>query len=93
MNSSEPNPGEKVRNVRFTRETLSVELADGRTITVPLFWYPRLLSATDNQRQTWQIAGAGYGIHWPDIDEDLSVRGLLAGAPAPGVKLPIERAG
>jgi len=53
---------------------------------VPLDWFPRLLHATSQERQNWEIAGAGYGIHWPDIDEDLSVEGLLRGAPAPQVK-------
>jgi len=56
---------------------------DGRTITVPLAWYPRLLNATQQQRDRWESSGAGYGIHWPDIDEDLSTEGLLRGAPAP----------
>ena len=56
---------------------------DGRTITVPWVWYPRLLHATPEQRVNWRIAGAGYVIHWPDIDEDLSTQGLLQGAPAP----------
>lgn len=75
---------ERVKDVRFGRDTLSVDLADGRTITVPLSWYPRLLQATPAQRANWQIAGAGFGIHWPDLDEDLSTEGLLRGAPAPG---------
>ncbi len=57
---------------------------DGRTIIVPLAWYPRLLNATSEQRSKWQIAGGGYGIHWPEIDEDLSTKGLLRGAPASG---------
>ncbi len=57
---------------------------DGRTITVPLAWYPRLLNATSEQRSKWQIAGGGYGIHWLEIDEDLSTKGLLRGAPASG---------
>ncbi len=70
-------------DVRFTDDAISVDLLDGRTITVPLAWYPRLLHATAEQREKWEIAGAGYGIHWPDIDEDLSTRGLLEGAPAP----------
>ena len=70
-------------NVRFSEDPLSVELMDGRTISVPLAWYPRLLNATDKQRSHWKISGAGYGIHWPDIDEDLSTEGLLRGAPAP----------
>ncbi len=80
MNTSEPKAGEQVRDVRFTDDAISVDLFDGRTITVPLAWYPRLLHATPEQRANWQIAGAGYGIHWPDIDEDLSTQGLLQGA-------------
>ena len=59
--------GERVRKVRFTDDAISVDLFDGRTITVPLAWYPRLLQATPEQRANWKIAGAGYGIHWPDI--------------------------
>jgi len=82
MNGSHPNPGERVRNVQFTEDALAVDLADGRTIIVPLAWYPRLLEATMDQRRNWKIAGAGYGIHWPDVDEDLSTEGLLRGAPA-----------
>jgi len=74
---------ERVAGVDVTDDTLSVALVDGRTITVPLVWYPRLLNATTSQRQNWQIAGGGYGIHWPDIDEDLNTEGLLRGAPAP----------
>lgn len=75
-------PGEQVRNVRTTEDVLSVDLLDGRTIIVPLAWYPRLLHGTPEQRANWQIAGGGYGIHWPDLDEDLSTAGLLHGAPA-----------
>jgi hypothetical protein len=82
MPGSEPRPGERVKGVRFTEDTMEVALIDGRTITVPLVWYPRLLEATPERRRNWQIAGAGYGIHWPDIDEDLSTEGLLRGAPA-----------
>ncbi len=63
---------------------MSVRLMDGRTITVPLAWYPRLLNATAEERNNWQIAGGGYGLHWAGIDEDLSTEGLLRGAPAPG---------
>jgi hypothetical protein len=74
---------ERVVDVKFTKDTLSVDLRDGRTITVPLAWYPRLFNATAAQRKNWQVAGGGYGIHWPDIDEDLSTEGLLRGAPAP----------
>jgi uncharacterized protein DUF2442 len=79
---------ERVVDVKFTRDTLSVAMRDGRTITVPLAWYPRLYNATAAQRKNWQIAGGGYGIHWPDIDEDLSTEGLLRGAPAPPTAQP-----
>jgi hypothetical protein len=85
MSTSELKAGEAVRDVHFSDDTLSVDLADGRTITVPLVWYPRLLQATPAQRENWEIVGAGYGIHWPDVDEDLSAEGLLRGAPAPRV--------
>ncbi|MDB5457438.1 MAG: hypothetical protein JWP92_3023 [Caulobacter sp.] len=74
---------ERVADVRFDAERLIVDLVDGRTIAAPLAWYPRLLAATPPQRARWEIAGGGYGIHWPDIDEDLSTEGLLRGAPAP----------
>jgi hypothetical protein len=75
---------ERVTGVEITDDTLSVALMDGRTISVPLAWYPRLLNATARQRANWQLAGRGYGIHWPDIDEDLSTEGLLCGTLAPG---------
>lgn len=78
-----PQADERVTDVEFTEEELSVALMDGRTISVPLAWYPRLLNATLAQRNNWMISGGGYGIHWPDIDEDLSTEGLLRGAPAP----------
>ena len=74
---------ERVASVTFSPGFLSVALRDGRTISVPLAWYPKLLRATDEQRNNWKIAGGGYGIHWPDLDEDLSTEGLLRGAPAP----------
>jgi hypothetical protein len=74
--------GERVKDVRLTEDTLSVDLLDGRTITVPLAWYPRLLHATPEQRENWEVAGGGFGVHWPDVDEDLSTEGLLRGAPA-----------
>ncbi|PKN69905.1 MAG: DUF2442 domain-containing protein [Deltaproteobacteria bacterium HGW-Deltaproteobacteria-12] len=83
MNILEPKAGERVTAVNFNDDTISVDLFDGRTITVPLTWYPRLLHATKEQRANWKIAGAGYGIYWPDIDEDLNTQGLLQGAPAP----------
>ncbi len=82
MHDSEVKPGERVKDVHFTEDTLAVDLIDGRTIIVPLVWYPRLLEASPEQRQNWKISGAGYGIHWPGLDEDLSTEGLLRGAPA-----------
>ena len=85
MSSSEPRAGERVKDVRLSEDTISVDLVDGRTISAPLAWYPRLLHATPQQRMNWKIAGAGYCIHWPDLDEDLSTQGLLQGAPAPRV--------
>ena len=73
---------ERVLDVRFDDASLIVDLMDGRTISVPLAWYPRLLHATDEQRSQWEKAGAGFGIYWPELDEDLSTEGLLRGAPA-----------
>ena len=78
---------ERVVSVSFTNDSLQVELKDGRSISVPLNWYPRLLRASSEERRNWQISSGGYGIHWPDIDEDLSSEGLLRGAPAPDAKL------
>jgi len=76
---------ERVMDVRCDEHSLIVDLMDGRTISVPLAWYPRLFNATPEQRAKWERAGAGYGIHWPDIDEDLSTEGLLRGAPGAGL--------
>jgi hypothetical protein len=83
MSRSIASQGERVKDVRFTDDVLIVDLLDGRTISVPLACYPRLLSATPAQRANWRVAGGGFGIHWPDVDEDLSTEGLLRGAPAP----------
>ena len=83
MNISAKVADERVVDLRFDDERLIVDLRDGRTIAVPIAWYPRLASATAQQRNRWEVAGGGYGIHWPDIDEDLSTEGLLRGAPAP----------
>lgn len=80
------NPGERVMTVSSTDIQLTVELEDGRSISVPLAWYPRLLHASQSERDEWQVAGGGFGIHWPAIDEDLSVEGLLRGAHAPRVR-------
>ena len=88
MSTSAPKAGDRVVDVRFTDDAMSVDLLDGRTITVPLAGYPRLLHASPKQRQNWQLIGAGFGIHWPDVDEHLSAEGLLRGAPAPPSKAP-----
>jgi len=83
MAGSEILPGERVKDVHFGKDTFSVDLVDGRTISVP---YPSLLHATFEQRSNWCICGAGYGIHWLDLDEDLSTEGFLRGAPAPNAR-------
>lgn len=69
----------QARSVRFSDDSITVELLDGRAISAPLAWFPRLLEANNDQRKNWQLMGEGEGVHWPDIDEDLSVAGLLAG--------------
>ena len=66
-------------NVEVTEDTLTVDLSDGRTISVPLAWYPRLGHATVEERSTWSLIGRGEGIHWPQLDEDISVEALIAG--------------
>jgi hypothetical protein len=75
-----------IRDVRCDDTMLFVDLVDGRTIGTPIRWYPRLLNATPTQRAKWELMGAGRGVHWPEIDEDLSVEGMLAGRAAPGVQ-------
>ncbi len=82
MNISAKITDERVLDVRFDQHSLIVDLMDGRTISAPLAWYPRLANATAEQRAHWEKAGGGYGLHWPDVDEDLSTEGLLRGAPA-----------
>lgn len=67
---------------RITQDQLSVDLDDGRTITVPLAWYPRLVRGTASERNDWRLIGGGHGIHWEALDEDISVEGLLAGVPS-----------
>ena len=86
MSSIEIHP--RASAVSVDNENLNVQLDDGRTVSVPLSWFPRLLKASADQRQNFKLVGRGEGIHWPEIDEDLSVAGLLAGwrppAAAPG---------
>jgi len=72
----------KAEDVKITDDTLSIDLSDGRTISVPLEWFPRLVHATLEERNNWRLIGKGHGIHWEDIDEDISVKGLLAGKPS-----------
>jgi hypothetical protein len=71
-----------VESVRINDDTLSVELSDGRTLSVPLAWFPRLSYATRAERKRWRLVGRGQGIHWEDLDEDVSVENLLAGRPS-----------
>lgn len=72
----------KAEDVRVTNDSLIVDLSDGRTISVPLEWFPRLVHSTPEERSNWRLIGRGRGIHWEEIDEDISVEGLLAGRPS-----------
>jgi hypothetical protein len=75
---AKPVVSARATSLRFTADLLYVQLEDGREIGVPLAWFPRLSAATPAQRANWQLLGRGVGLHWPDIDEDLSVAGLLS---------------
>ena len=68
--------------VEFTEDTIVVELSDGRTISVPLSWFPRLLKGSTQERNNWRFIGKGEGMNWPDLDEDISIAGLLDGIPS-----------
>lgn len=83
MSTSTAVTDERVKDVNVTSDALTVSLLDGRVISVPLFWYPRLAKASARQLSDWKPCGGGYGIFWPAIDEHLSVEGLLRGAPSP----------
>ena len=74
----------RAAGVRFADGQLIVDLRDGRTIATPIIWYPRLREASDAERANWELNGSGFGIHWPDVDEDLSVAAMLEGLPAIG---------
>ena len=78
-------------DVTVTEDTLTVEISDGRTISVPLVWYPRLVHATQQELDNWELHAAGQHIHWPDLDEDLSVEGLLAGRKSGEGRQSLER--
>ena len=71
-----------IKEVRVTEETLTVDLSDGRTVSVPLAWYPRLVYGTHEERDHWRLIGDGQGIHWVDLDEDISVENIVAGMPS-----------
>ena len=76
------HPGISALRAKVTQDTLWVDLSDGRTIAAPLVWYPRLLHATAQERKTWRLIGGGVGLHWPGVDEDISVANLLNGQPS-----------
>ncbi len=78
-----PNPvSPRAEHVTITEDTLSVDLGDGRTIAAPLAWFPRLVHATSEEKNNWRLIGQGEGIHWEDLDEDISIEGLLEGRPS-----------
>jgi hypothetical protein len=72
----------RIKDIAVTEDTITAQLMDGRTISVPLTWSWRLSEATPEQRTNWEIIGDGHGVHWPDIDEDISAEGMLYGIPA-----------
>ena len=71
-----------IQHVEVTEDSLVVDLADGRTVSVPIVWYPRLMHGTSEERGHWRIIGKGEGIHWPDLDEDISAENILFGKPS-----------
>jgi Protein of unknown function (DUF2442) len=88
MTTLEPEQPDLIRSVSFTKDALIVSLKDGRTVSAPLWWYPRLLRATPAQRAKFEIGR--FGIHWDEIDEDVELAGLLVGAKAPDARPPVE---
>lgn len=82
MSSSQPSVDPRAKEVLVSNDELTVVLADGRRVSTPLTWFPRLLQASAEQRSNYELLGDGVGIHWPDIDEDLSIEGLLRGSPS-----------
>jgi len=81
----------RIVGVKVTRDALAVDLADGRTVIAPLAWYPRLAHGTAPERGNWRLIGPGIGIHWPDLDEDISVEALLQGHPSAESQQSLER--
>ena len=84
MSTSLPELDARATNLGFDEDNLFVDLADGRRLLVPLAWFPRLMKATPSERANWEILGDGQGLRWPDVDEDISVEGLLRGRSASG---------
>jgi hypothetical protein len=83
----------KIKEIKVTEDTITAYLLDGRTISVPLVWSWRLAEATPEQRANYELIGDGEGVHWPDIDEDISAHGMLVGMPAPRPKRHVAKAG
>ena len=75
-------PSVGIQDIKVTSSALTIELSDGRSISAPLVWYPRLLNASSKERNNWELIGEGHGIHWPDLDEDLSMEGIIQGRPS-----------
>ncbi|HET7144616.1 MAG TPA: DUF2442 domain-containing protein [Anaerolineales bacterium] len=78
----------RIKNIEVADDSIIAHLMDGRTISVPLVWSWRLTEATPKQRKNFEIIGDGHGVHWPDIDEDISAEGMMYGTPAPRPKQP-----
>lgn len=92
MSSSKTEPRSPLAvDVKVSRQALAVDLADGRTLVIPIAWYPRLLHGTPGERANWRLIGGGEGIHWPDLDEDISIDGLLAGLPSGETQASLKR--
>ena len=85
------NKEPRIADVMSTGELLTISFDDGRVVSLPLKWYPRLYRATPAQRRNWELIGHGYGVHWPDVDEDLSADGLLRGSPSREYTRTIEK--
>jgi len=86
MSSSVVETSPRAQDVSVSEDELTVTLADGRRVSVPLVWFPRLLHASPAARANWELHGDGEGVHWPEIDEDLSIAGILRGTPAPPIR-------
>jgi hypothetical protein len=87
MNTAVQIQEARIKDISVTKDTIMAQLMDGRTISVPLAWSWRLLESTPKQRANWEIIGDGQGVHWPDIDEDISAEGMLYGIPAPRTRI------